>query len=318
MAQIRISFLPPEYWQDFQQLVLEVAKREWPEAKCSAFGRDGQEQDGIDVLAKRPHGAAIGVQAKKRRLFGADGRVALGGNLSLNQVKAMVKEAEKFKPPLQELIIATTALTDATLQKSLAALNDERAQKGQFTVGIWFWEDFQRHLNWDSELQRLYYGDWVEKTFGYTQENHYLMMLRCAFQRPAFTTRLESEDSGDDMAQAISDTQAAITTGVLKDRRGNVIQRVPIALNQLAGAVRESLEQALHSLDEARKTFRDGVRDGAIEDRRHGVWVSDPRGRDHARNVDRLRADALDQVNRASRSAGIEELGNYRRPPPGF
>lgn len=318
MPQIRISFLPPEYWQDFQQLVLEVAKREWPEAKCSAFGREGQGQDGIDVLVTRSNGETIGVQAKKRRLFDADGRSALGGNLSPNQVKAMVEEAEKFEPTLHELIIATTALTDATLQKSVTRLSDERRHKGRFTVGIWFWEDFQRHLNWDGELQRLYYGDWVEKTFGYTQEKHYLMMLRCAFNRPAFTTRLEIEDSGDDMAQALSDTQAAITTGILKDRRGNTIQRAPIALNQLTDATRENLEKALRSLDEARKSYRSGVKYGELENRRHDVFTSDSRGRNYAQDVDRLRADALDLVNAALRSANIEELGNYLRPSPGF
>jgi hypothetical protein len=315
MAQVRIGFLPPEFWQDFQELVLSVSKREWPDAKCSALGREGQGQDGIDVLVTHPPDAPIGVQAKKRRLFGADGKAELGGRLTLDEVKTMVAEAEKYRPPLRELVIATTALTDAVLQKSVATLSDNRARKKLFIVHIWFWEDFQRHLNWDSELQRLYYSDWVEKTFGYTQEKHYLMMLRCAFSRPAFTTRLESEDSGDDMAVAISDTQAAINIGVLKDRSGKIIQRAPIALSNLSGGVRERLESALRSLDEARKTYRDGIKSGTIADRRHGVFIEPSRGKNDARRVDSLRADALDHLNAVLETGAIEGLPNYLRPP---
>lgn len=314
MAQIRMSFLPPEHWQDFQDLVLSVSKKEWPEATSSAYGRPGQGQDGIDVLVTHPPSAPIGIQVKKRRLFGADGKLEPGGKLSLAQVKKMVTEAENYHPPLQRLVIATTALTDAGLQKSVETLSADRAREKRFGVSLLFWEDFQRHLYWDSDLQRQYYSEWVEKTLGYTQVKHYLMMLRCAFTRPAFTTPLESEDSGDDMAAAISDTQAAISTGVLKDRRGNIVQRAPLALSNLSDSIRERLELALHALDQARTTYRDGIKDRAISSRAHGVYIENSRGTNDARRVDGLRADALDNLNAVFEAEGIESLPNYLRP----
>ncbi len=315
MRQISMSFLPPEHWEDFQEMVLAVAQREWRDAHCSAFGRAGQEQAGIDVLVEQPLKAPIGVQAKKRRLYGAVGESDLTGNLSNGQIQKMIKEAEKFVPPLRELIIATTALTDAKLQNALVSLNIERSSKGVFSVHIWFWEKFQGCLNWDADLQRLYYRDWVEKTFGYSLEKHYLMMLRCALDRPAFTTRLEMEDSGDDMATAISDVEAAIRIGKLEDRRGDLIQRAPIGLDRVSLDARTHLEAALRSLHEARVSFRDAVKRGTLTDQRRGIFLDGAHGREDALLVDSLRAEALDRVNAALATAQLEELPNYLRPP---
>lgn len=314
MKQVCMSFLPPERWEDFQEMVLAVAQREWRNARCSAFGREGQNQAGIDVLVELPPDAPIGVQAKKRRLYGADGKTDLTGTLSISQIRKMVEAAEEFTPALGEFVIATTALPDSALQNELVSLNIDRAKKRAFLVQIWFWDKFQGYLFWDAELQLLYYRDWVQNTFGYSLEKHYLMMVRTALSRPAFTTPLELEDSGDDMTVAISDVQAAIQTGVLKDRAGNFLQRAPIGLDRVTSGARGYLDSALQALHDARLKYRAGVKRGTLADRKRGVFLNGPPGREDARLVDAMRADAIDWINAALKTAELEELPNYLRP----
>jgi hypothetical protein len=314
MSQIQRSFLPPEYWQDFQKIVLSDAERDWSDANCQLYGRDGQAQDGIDVLVTSPSRGIVGIQAKKRRLYDAKGTVKLDGGLTTAEIDAMVTEAEKFKPTLREFIIATAALPDAKLQKHVEELNTLRAKTKKFQVRVRFWDYYQGILSWNSDLQAIYYSEIVEKTLNYQPLLHYLMLVRTAFNRSAFTTRLEVEDSGDDMVQALSDTRAAITTGVLNDRKGRRIGRAPIGVDQFNEVTKANLEEAVRLLDAARQRYRQADKSRALHSNRRGVFLHGLDGKAAEREIDSLRASAVDEVNVALRAAGLEPLSNYLHP----
>jgi hypothetical protein len=314
MSQIQRSFLPPEYWQDFQKIVLSDAEREWSDANCQLYGREGQAQDGIDVLVTFQTRGSVGIQAKKRRLYDANGVVKLDGGLTTAEIDAMVTEAEKFKPKLSEFIIATTALPDTKLQKHVEELNTLGTKARKFQVRIRFWDYYQGILTWNSDLQAIYYGEVVEKTLNYQPLLHYLMLIRTAFNRPAFTTRLEMEDSGDDMVQALSDTRSAITTGVLNDRKGSRIGRAPIAVDQFNEATKANLEEAVRLLDAARQRYRNADKSGALHSNRRGVFMHGMDGKAVEREIDTLRARAVDEVNVALQAAGLEPLSNHLHP----
>lgn len=311
MSQIQLSFLPPQYWQDFQALVLADAVREWPDANCQTYGREGQAQDGIDVLVAWPREAPIGIQAKKRRLFTAGGALRLDGGLTTSELDAIITEADKFKPPLRELVIATTALTDTKLQDYLERRNRIRAEARQFTARLWFWDHYESVLNWNADLQAIYYGDVVSRTLGYQPEKHYLMLIRTAFNRPAFTTRLEVEDSGDDMVQALTDTRAAIVTGTLNDRQGRRVGRAPLGIDSFQFATQSNLSEAVRLLDAARQSYRKATKEGGLHSNRHGAF---PHGFDIKtveREIDTLRGHALNEINVALQFGGLKPLNNY-------
>lgn len=316
MSQIQLNFLPPEYWQDFQKIVLADAKGEWPDAVCEIFGRDGQRQDGIDVLVTSDSRGVVGIQAKKRRLNDADGAWRLDGGLKKSDIDKMVTEAEKYKPPLNEFVIVTTALPDAELQKHVSQLNVTRAKQGQFKVRIQFWDHYQSVLNWNSDLQAVYYGDVVARTEDYQPTRHYLMLVRTAFNRAAFTTRLELEDSGGDMVQALEDTRGAIVLGILKDRGGRRIGRSPIGLVGFTDSTAENLEEAVRLLDEARQHYRRATEQGDLSFSSERVCPQGERGRSAARKIDSLRARALDEVNVVLAATDLKPLANYLHPHP--
>lgn len=316
MSQIQLSFLPPQYWQDFQEIVLADAQREWPDATCEMYGREGQVQNGIDVLVTDPRRGPIGIQAKKRRLFDAGGTLKLDGGLTTADIDAIITEAEKFSPPLRELVIATTALPDTKLQDHVLKLNFARDKAKKFAVRLQFWDHYQSVLNWNSDLQAIYYDSVVRRN-SVEPEKLYLMMIRTAFSRPAFTTRLEVEDSGDDMVQALADTRAAIVTGILNDRQGRRIGRAPIGLDRFSGATKVNLEEAVRLLDTARQSYRQAARTGALRHDQHGIFLHEREGETTVREIDTLRGRALSAVNVALQSVGLQPLENYLIAPTG-
>jgi|LGVE01.1.fsa_nt_gb hypothetical protein len=51
--------IPPlKSWKKFQKMICEVFREIWQDSHAQEFGREGQEQDGIDILGKRKGGRA--------------------------------------------------------------------------------------------------------------------------------------------------------------------------------------------------------------------------------------------------------------------
>lgn len=136
MPTIANSNIPtPKSWDEFESIVLSTAKIRWKSINFFGNGRRGQRQDGVDVFGTSSDGISVGVQCKNTQ-----------GGLSVSVVRAEVKNAESFDPPLEALYLATTAPRDSSLQEAVRKLSATRVADGAFSVDVLFWDDIAGDL----------------------------------------------------------------------------------------------------------------------------------------------------------------------------
>ena len=58
--------------EEFERVVADLMERQYPGAKVSQLGGQGDDQRGFDVLIVQPDGHRIGVQCKREQQFDAD------------------------------------------------------------------------------------------------------------------------------------------------------------------------------------------------------------------------------------------------------
>jgi hypothetical protein len=131
-------YLKPTSWDEFEDICLSSFKTRWRSPNLQRHGRQGQRQLGVDIYGEDNLSRPVGIQCKN----------TIHG-ISVALVAAEIAEAEKFKPALQSLFIATTADTDKTLQAHVRALSAARAAAGKFTVDIVFWDAIEHDLSGD-------------------------------------------------------------------------------------------------------------------------------------------------------------------------
>ena len=149
MASPAASALPkPANWQDLERKVFDVVSRRWRDPDAHTVGRPGQGQDGVDIWGRADYldGGICGVQVKLTEL------------LRTGDIVDIVSKAENFRPRLRKLIIATTAVPDAKLQKTVRALSAEREAQGRFAVEIMYWEEISQDLCVPDLLAKHYPG----------------------------------------------------------------------------------------------------------------------------------------------------------------
>ena len=298
---MKFSLPPPQEWSDFQDLVEAVTKIRFPNKSVFAYGRRGQEQDGIDIYVEEDN---LGIQAKNKRLFNSTGELLPNGGLTESYLTEVVKEAERFSPTLSRLVIATTALTDRVIQDHVFALNRERRARNCFGVEIWFWEPIQADINNHQELLHIYYSKILSLRPAFDPECLLLVTIRDSFTRPAITTPVRCENSADDFLQALADTQETLATGVSKERETRQIRsRSLFGFSHLDdGPLKTLLGQAWADLQTAREKFTAALgKKGpdnfpVIEQHNKFIVIRD---RSLELELDRLRSRALKAVNRA-------------------
>lgn len=135
----------PRSWDELEDIVVSAILGQSPSVSPQRFGRQGQQQNGVDILYEDFSCRLTGVQCK------------LVTDLTIKQISAEVDEAEKFRPELEAYIVAASVPRDAPLQKLVYDLSAKRAASGKFRLGIWFWEDISFFLSRDPiELARHY------------------------------------------------------------------------------------------------------------------------------------------------------------------
>lgn len=110
-----LNMAPPKSWDEFEDIVCFAAKNRWRNAEFSRRGRDGQRQDGVDVLGLDDQGQLVGLQCKNT----VDG-------LSKEVVLEEVGKAESSRPALAHLYVNTTGPTDKVLQEFARTLSEQR------------------------------------------------------------------------------------------------------------------------------------------------------------------------------------------------
>lgn len=145
------SHLPqPKDWNEFEDICADVFGREWADRNAFRYGRQGQRQDGIDIYGKPSNGGAAAVQCKGRRHWPPR-------PMTTGDIDDAVAEAKKFKHPLTELTIATTADDDRSLQDHALEITRDHENKGLFSVHVFGWGELSRRLTTYAELLRKHY-----------------------------------------------------------------------------------------------------------------------------------------------------------------
>lgn len=142
------TFCVPKSWDEFEEMCLSAVMQRWPQTVFSRNGRSGQQQLGVDIYGRTPACDYVGIQCKN----------TVGG-ISIKVVNNEVSAAESFRPALRELLIATSAPPDASIQKYARELSVEREKEGLFVVDLMFWPDITRELTKNPSELRRFYGD---------------------------------------------------------------------------------------------------------------------------------------------------------------
>lgn len=216
MNQLQIFMPPPANWQDFQNLIVDIAKVKYVESSVQEYGRQGQSQKGIDVFAQDLMDNNIGIQCKETKKT----------SISNSTIDSEVEKAKKFTPSLNLLIIATTARIDTKLQDHVINLNGTK--KVPFKVQLWFWDELNQDINRFQSVMATSYEVYRE-AFGQSELQNHLSALRLAFDRPAYTDNFMHERSYDDFEAAIVTTRSLLKIGVLHDNwsKSVIAQTIP-------------------------------------------------------------------------------------------
>lgn len=149
MPDLRDLQLPPlDDARRFEQLCLALFQRTLNALNAQLIGRSGQDQHGVDLLARR-NGSIhdwVGVQCKVRT----------NGVMTKDDVLDDFKSAKTINPRLSELIFATTARRDARMQELARTLTQSNVEQGLFSVSIVFWDDLRDELSKESNLDLCY------------------------------------------------------------------------------------------------------------------------------------------------------------------
>ncbi|WP_128291227.1 PIN domain-containing protein [Afifella aestuarii] len=134
-TRLAIEIPKPKDWQAFQRNCVLLFRTELNDPHAQEYGRGGQKQGGIDILARR-HGRDdhfVGVQCR-----------LITKPMKEKKILSDAREALKLKAGLKELIFATTAPDDTTASDAaIAVTRTLRAEGHDLTVVVYGWGQLQ-------------------------------------------------------------------------------------------------------------------------------------------------------------------------------
>lgn len=142
------SIRKPQNWQDFETLCKKLWSEEFASKNFKKNGRNGQKQDGVDIYGI-PKGQAnyYGIQCKLK---------TDNGKLTAKEIAEEIAFAEKFEPPLEHLIIASTTPKDVEIEKFVRLQDIERRKQKKFGVELYCWEDIESLLSENYQTYQWY------------------------------------------------------------------------------------------------------------------------------------------------------------------
>lgn len=152
-----LTFTPPVYWEEFEDMLLDLFRAEWKDPHTQKHGRSGQSQNGVDVFGQPDQKDKwAGVQAKKKDRLAAS-------TVTARELVSEVNKAQKFTPKLSEFILATTGKRDKNIQERARSLTEAHQKEGLFRVHVYSWEDIEDLLHKHLDVCRRWYPDLFPK-----------------------------------------------------------------------------------------------------------------------------------------------------------
>jgi transcription elongation GreA/GreB family factor len=143
---VPVELQKPKNEADFERMCAQIYGVVFKDSLPKINGRKGQAQGGVDVFVEADGIGRIGIQCKKY----------FQTTLAWKHVVEEVDKADKFKTPIQRLLIATTSPNDAALLKKVQILSDDRRKAGKFGVEVEFWDDIEIRIESHTGLQDSY------------------------------------------------------------------------------------------------------------------------------------------------------------------
>lgn len=297
-----LNFLPPQNWQEFEKFVKGTVEVIWTQRGWQNYGRPGQGQSGIDIYGYDNNQNFVGIQCKKTAQTNSEGKILKNSLLTKKLISEEIESAKKIKSPnsLDKLIFATTSSRDTKIQD---IIREEDNKNPNLIIDIWFWEDFQVLIERNVELMYWYYSDYLQKIQNYNPDIHILTLHKQAFNRPAFQREMYREESGGDFLQAIKNTQEAITTGRLYNRRGDLITS-SYSTDKLSNQKWVKDFDVINSkLDFIRDLYNEGIREKRIIEHPTVIEILDDK---ITYELNQKRADCLNILNKILKGQKLE------------
>jgi hypothetical protein len=162
----------PKDWQEFERITLDAIKLKWSSPNLQRNGRPGQNQNGVDIWGVDYLGRPVGIQCKNTVL-----------TIKIKTINEEIKKSAGFEGMLTALYIATTAEPDQKLQKAVRVLSEARSMRGEFAVGILYWEDIFSGLVLDRTILTNHYPQLKisDHTTGHASTQQYLSALAVGY-----------------------------------------------------------------------------------------------------------------------------------------
>jgi hypothetical protein len=212
---MQLDFPVPSDSTGLENLTVMLAEQQYGAANVQRFGRSGQSQSGIDVLARawsaQLQDHFVGFQCKRVK------------KLTLADVKTECAMAKNLQPKLDRLVMVTSIPRDAALQSQVTTI--PRSTYG-FDVDIWFWDDVNEKLNRSADRAREFYSKIMDEAQPAAAKAH-VEALRRALDRPAFRDDVDMDRDLGELIEAFANTRAFLKTGIRYDNRRNFIESVP-------------------------------------------------------------------------------------------
>jgi tetratricopeptide (TPR) repeat protein len=152
-----LTLTPPTYWEEFEDMLLDLFRAEWNDPHAQKHGRSGQSQNGVDVYGQPDQKEKwAGVQAKKKDRLAAS-------TVTARELVSEVNRAKKFTPKLSEFILATTGKRDKNIQEKARLLTEAHQIEGLFRVHVYSWEDIEDLLHKHLDVCKRWYPDLFPK-----------------------------------------------------------------------------------------------------------------------------------------------------------
>lgn len=145
----------PRDWDEFESLCADLFQRIWEDPGTQRVGRNGQRQNGVDIVGRPKSGTAYsGVQARNK--------LQPPETLTAKELNEEVEKAKSFFPRLADFILATTAPNDAVIQEEARRLTAKNLADGGFSVSVLSWDELSRRIAEHDEVLKAYYPQFFE------------------------------------------------------------------------------------------------------------------------------------------------------------
>ena len=150
--------------------------------EADLYGRQGQKQDGIDIIMKLPpisqtrptcvSSTCVSSQPSQspssqpsqppsfvQNLLCVQCKNYKSTRVTTGKIDTWIQEAEKIPFPIIQLVIAIINGRDVKLQEHVIKVSQTRLQQGKFPVEIVFWEGISHFIKQNDNILKIYYPE---------------------------------------------------------------------------------------------------------------------------------------------------------------